>query len=104
MIELLAALLVQRPLAILLVGVAHVLAWALLRSRANGRGPCVRVLWVAAVLWLVYAAWEWAVLVLSPEADIRVDLLLIWPVLALATFGALACVAIGCLSARRERH
>ena len=32
---------------------------------------------------MLYAALEWAVLVRTPEADIRVDLLLMWPLLAL---------------------
>jgi hypothetical protein len=37
----------------------------------------------------MYAAWEWLVLIKSPEADIRVDLLLIWPVQAILTVWAL---------------
>jgi hypothetical protein len=35
--------------------------------------------------WALYAAWEWVVLTRTPEADIRVDLLLIWPLLALCS-------------------
>jgi hypothetical protein len=33
------------------------------------------------MFWGVYAAWEWLVLVKTAEANIRVDILLIWPVL-----------------------
>ena len=38
-----------------------------------------------AFAWLAYASWEWLVLVNTPEANIRVDLLLILPLVALAT-------------------
>jgi hypothetical protein len=43
----------------------------------------------AAVAWLAYAAWEWMVLVRTPEANIRVDLLVIYPALAAITLWAL---------------
>jgi len=33
--------------------------------------------------------WEWLVLVATPEANIRFDLLLIWPVLAIVSIWAL---------------
>lgn len=102
MIETLAALLVQRPLAILLVAAAHGLAWALLRATAVGRVPRANVVWVLALLWLAYAAWEWLVLVRSPEANIRVDLLLIWPILALATIWAIVRLLLGGKSERRS--
>lgn len=42
----------------------------------------------AGMAWLVYAAWEWLVLVKTPEANIRVDLLVIWPLLAMLTIWA----------------
>jgi hypothetical protein len=42
-----------------------------------------------AVAWALYAAWEWLVKVRTPEANIRVDLLLIWPVLLIASLVAL---------------
>lgn len=102
MMELLAEWLVQQPLHILLIAVAHLLVWALLRATAIGLTPRANLLWVPALLWLAYAGWEWLVLARSPDANIRVDLLLIWPVLALATIWALARAAIGWLSARRN--
>ncbi|WP_162560004.1 hypothetical protein [Methylotetracoccus oryzae] len=46
------------------------------------------MLFVPALVWLAYAAWEWLVLVKSPEANIRVDCLIIWPLLALLTLWA----------------
>lgn len=73
-----ADLLVQQPLHILGVAVLLLLPWALIRPR--------RLLLMAPSLtWLLYAAWEWMLLLLSPEANIRVDLLVIWPLLAIAT-------------------
>lgn len=46
------------------------------------------LLW-ATGLWTVFAIWEWLILVQSPEANIRVDLLLIYPVLLFTTLWAL---------------
>ena len=46
---------------------------------------------VPATAWLLWALWEWVIAVFSPEADIRVDLLLIIPiVLILSGFGIAA--------------
>lgn len=79
----LASLLVGRPLHVLAIALAFVVAHTLLRSTGTGSGAHPRALLVVALGWMLYAAWEWAVLVRTPEADIRVDLLLIWPLLAL---------------------
>jgi hypothetical protein len=46
------------------------------------------VLLVPALAWLAYAGWEWLVLTKTPEANIRIDLLLIWPLLAVVTLWA----------------
>ena len=48
-----------------------------------------RPLLTAALAWGLYAAWEWLVQVRTPEANIRVDLLVIWPALALLSAWAL---------------
>jgi hypothetical protein len=48
-----------------------------------------------AVAWAVYAAWEWLVLVRTPDANIRIDLMVIWPVLLLISIW---------FSARALRH
>jgi hypothetical protein len=44
---------------------------------------------VAAVGWALYALWELLVHVRTPEANIRVDLLVIWPALAVVSAWAL---------------
>ena len=67
---------VQQPLHILAVALLQVVLWAAVRG---GRIRAVRhphVLLVPALAWLAYAAWEWLVLVKTPEADIRADLLM----------------------------
>lgn len=79
----LALWLVQQPGHIAWVGLAHLAVWLLLRG-----APACNRFWVPGLLWLGYAAWEWLVMVKSPEADIRVDLMLIWPLLALAMLWA----------------
>jgi hypothetical protein len=61
----------------------------LLRLTALGAGRHPRPLLFVAVAWALYAAWEWLVKVRTPEANIRVDLLLIWPVLLIASLVAL---------------
>jgi hypothetical protein len=53
-----------------------------------GRHP--RSLLIASAAWGLYAAWEWLVLIKTPEANIRVDLLLVWPVLAILSVWALS--------------
>ena len=43
---------------------------------------------IATLLWTGYVAWEYAIGHAGPDADIRIDLLLIYPVLAVATIAA----------------
>lgn len=69
---LLAELLVGHPVRILGIAAAFAAAAWLFRRRA---------LWVPAAAWGLYALWEAAVVAVTPEANIRVDLLVIWPAL-----------------------
>jgi hypothetical protein len=87
--DLLASLLVGKPLHILAVAALFLAGHLALRLTAMGAGRNPRPLLVAAIAWGLYAAWEWLVRVRTPEANIRVDLLLIWPVLALLSAWAL---------------
>jgi hypothetical protein len=75
-VETLGRFLIQQPLHIAGVAAVFFLLWAVARPRS-------KVLLVAALAWTGYAGWEWLVLARTPEADIHVDLLLIWPVLAI---------------------
>ncbi len=81
MLEVMSGWLVQQPGHIALV------ASETLRSGRCAARPCCARLkdtigcGYRPYLWLAYAAWEWLVLVRTPDANIRVDLLLIWPVI-----------------------
>lgn len=87
--ELLTSLFVGKPLSILAVAALFLAGHLVLQLTALGAGRSPRWLLVAAIAWALYAAWEWLVQVRTPEANIRVDLLVIWPVLALVSAWAL---------------
>lgn len=75
--QLLAWLFVGKPLNIFAVAALFLAGHLVLRLAPIGIGRNARPLLVAAVAWAVYAAWEWLVVVRTPEANIRVDLLVI---------------------------
>jgi hypothetical protein len=104
MLEVLSRWLVQQPAHILLIAMVILALWAAGRATVLRTVPKSNVLWVPAVLWLAYAGWEWLVLAKSPEANIRVDLLLIWPVIALATLWAFVRAARGSWSVGGHRR
>jgi hypothetical protein len=79
---------VQNPAWIALIGGLFFVAYLFLRGNPQRRS---RALLVPATAWLLWAVWEWAITVFSPEANIRVDLLLIIPVVLIASgFGIAA--------------
>jgi hypothetical protein len=80
--------LVQQPVHILVVAAGHAAIWAILRSTILRTVPRANAFLATAALWMAYAAWEWLLLRRSPEADIRFDLLLIWPALLAVTLWA----------------
>ena len=81
---------VHQPINILVVGVLFAGLYFVLRSSEAGKGRRPTLLLIPAVGWGLYAAWEWLVMTASPEADIRVDLLLIVPVIFVVSIGCLA--------------
>jgi hypothetical protein len=95
MFETLSRWLVQQPGNILLIAAGYAALWALLRATILRAAPRANVFLVPAILCLAYAAWEWLLLRKSPEADIRVDLLVIWLVIAIATVWAVVRAARG---------
>jgi|APFre7841882724_1041349.scaffolds.fasta_scaffold31479_2 hypothetical protein len=102
MLEILAGWLVRQPLHILTVAAVQLALWVLCRATVLRERASANVLWVPGLLCLAYAAWEWLVLVKTPEADVRFDLLLIWPLIAIATLWALLRAARGWWSFRRH--
>jgi hypothetical protein len=81
MMEYLSTLFVGKPVSILAVSVVFFSIYLLQRRLGFGSDRHPRSFLVVAVAWAIYAAWEWLVLTRSPEANIRVDLIVIWPVL-----------------------
>ena len=79
--ESIASLFVHKPLNILIVAAVFAIGYLALRFTALGEARHPGALLVPAIGWALYAAWEWLVMVRTPEANIRVDLLVIWPVL-----------------------
>lgn len=87
--DLLTSLFVGKPQNILAVAVVFLAGYLLLRFTAHGRARHIRMLLIASAAWGLYAGWEWLVQVKTPEANIRVDLLVVWPVLAIISAWAL---------------
>ena len=87
--ELLVSFFVGKPLSILAVAALFLAGYLALRFTSLGAGRHPRWLLVAAGAWVLYAAWEWLVLLRTPEANIRVDLLVIWPALVILSAWAL---------------
>lgn len=102
MVEVLARVLVAHPLHIFAVAMLHFGLWAAITVTAMRGSPKGNAMWVPALVWLVYAAWEWLVGYVTPEANIRVDLLLIWPAIAIVTLGAVVRTAFAWRSSRRR--
>lgn len=86
MLEAVASLFVGRPLSALAVAVLMFAAGTALR--AGRRAKAARWWLIAGGCWLAYAAWEYLVVTRTPEANIRVDLLLIYPILAAVSLWA----------------
>ena len=87
--ELLASLFVGKPLNILALAVLFLVGYLALRFTALGPARHPGSLPIASMTWGLYAAWEWLVQIKTPEANIRADLLVIWPVLAILSAWAL---------------
>lgn len=87
--EFLASHFVGKPLNIVFVAVAFATLSVAMRYFTKGQPR--RAWWplAVAIAWAAYAAWEGWIRVVTPDANIRVDLLLIYPVLALLSAWAL---------------
>ena len=80
--ELLGLFLVGKPLNILVVSAVIMIIYLIIRINRPENIRLHRSFLVLTIAWCLYAAWEWLVLFHTPEANIRVDLLIIWPILA----------------------
>jgi len=87
--DMLASLFVGKPLHILTVSGLFLVTYAILRYSPVGAGGRRGPVLVAAIAWGLYASWEWLVQLRTPEANIRVDLLVIWPLLGILSVWSL---------------
>ena len=87
--EFLASLFVAKPHIVALVALVFVAGYLVLRYMVPGIARRPGTLLIASTAWGLYAAWEWLVLIRTPEANIRVDLLVLWPLLAVLSIWAL---------------
>lgn len=87
--DLLALLFVGKPLNILVVAALFLLGYLVMRFMTQDADRPHWPMLVAAAAWVLYAVWEFAVNVRTPEANIRVDLLVIWPSLAILSAWAI---------------
>jgi hypothetical protein len=83
--ECFASLFVGKPLNILIVAAIFLLMYLIVRFVVHSASLHSNPFLVIAITWGVYALWEWLVITQTPEANIRVDLLVIWPILAVLT-------------------
>ena len=90
--DFLARVFVNQPLHVLLLALVYLVGWLALRLAGVPAGRQPSALLVPAVFAFLYAGWEWLVTTRTPEADIRVDLLIIWPVLFILTVWAVVRV------------
>lgn len=81
--ETLSLLFVGKPLNIFAIAVVFLAGYLVPQLLAPGIRQRLRPLLTTSLAWGLYAAWEWLVLIKTPEANIRVDLLFLWPVLAI---------------------
>ena len=81
MLEVIASALIQKPSNILAIAGALATCWALLRLGLGLGARRPNALLAPVVGVILYAGWEWLVTTRTPEANIRVDLLVICPAL-----------------------
>jgi hypothetical protein len=84
--DFLASVFVGKPLNILMVAAVFFLVYLIVKFLVSSASLHSSPFLVISIVWGVYAAWEWLVITQTPEANIRVDLLVIWPVLAILMF------------------
>jgi hypothetical protein len=87
--EFLASIFVGKPQHILMVALVCIAGYLTLRFAFHCVKRRTHPLFIASITWGAYAAWEWLVRIQTPEANIRVDLMLIWPVLSVVSAWAL---------------
>lgn len=84
----LSSFFISKPFNILAIAIAFLAAYLVIRFSALSKGKSAMPILITGIVWSLYAAWEWTLLSRSPTADIRIDLLLIWPFLTVLSLWA----------------
>lgn len=83
MMNYLTSIFVLKPLNILAIALLFLTCYLTMRRTLKvNLVSRTRMLLITTIAWGSYAGWELMVLIMTPEANIRVDLLIIWPILA----------------------
>ncbi|MEG1856829.1 MAG: hypothetical protein RR231_15200 [Acinetobacter sp.] len=86
--DFLAHIFVAKPLHILAVAIFFMVIFILHKIRHKQQST-TRLFLITVIAWLLYALWEWLILIKTPDANIRVDLLMIWPILCILSLWTL---------------
>jgi hypothetical protein len=81
--KLLTTLFVGHPVNVLIVGIIFLTVYGLVHLKFFEVKQGKKLILITTIAWWLYTAWDWQVQVWTPEANIRVDLMIIWPVLAI---------------------
>ena len=76
----LVSLFVGKPLNILVVAALFLSLHIILHNKVIVGDSGHKQLLKTSAAWGLYASWEWLIKIRTPEANIRVDLMIIWPV------------------------
>ena len=81
--DFLASLFVGKPQNILMVAIFFLLGYIILKFITKSAFLHPHPLLILFVVWGAYALWELLIQIKTPDANIRVDLMLIWPILGI---------------------
>lgn len=83
--EFLVSIFVGKYYNILWIAIILFFVYLMLRFVAKDTALNLRPLITLSIIWTIYTVWEFIVQSFSPEANIRIDLLIIWPVVGVLT-------------------
>lgn len=83
MMDFLASIFVGKPFNIMMVAAVFFLVYLAFKFIVKSASLHATPFLVIAIGWGIYAAWEWLIITQTPEANIRVDLMVIWPFLGI---------------------
>ena len=83
--EFLVSIFVGKYYNILWIAIILFFVYFMLRFVFKDTALNSRPLITLSIIWTIYAVWELIVQTWSPESNIRIDLLIIWPILGVLT-------------------